>query len=608
VIWYTGTDSVDLYLWDVSDTSDFKFNEPLIQYIDNNGLVWLQGLDYLYDIVGEAPDSFTEGQFIYDYLGVEQYYGQSYIDDDSTGLPQMDAQENNGIFTLSPVFWTNAEMWYADALNLAPDARNVYTMGPDSYTLSGFTCGLYKYAAGGGLLMSFAVETAQLDTQVNTDTLINQGLSFFYYYLNNVILVDSVIVFGDSGINYIDEDGGTLQMYAEVFPMFIPENEVSWSVIDGTATATIDENGLLQATGTYQGNGTVYVKAISVADNDISDSLMITISNQGTPPDFNILLVNDNANGADRYLVLDTTLMNLGYAYDIYNTVETDTFPDLTILNDYNLVIWYTGNDGVDLHLWDTSDSNNFKFNEPLRGYINDGGYVWLQGLDFLYDVYGVAPDIFEPGTYIYDVMGIAEYHAQSKADDGGLGLPQMDVVSGNGVCSLTPVKWVYTTLWYADAIAVTEGTNPIYSMGPEDYVFSDYYTGFEKWTGSGCVMTFTVETARIDTRENTEELFYEVIEYFKMITGIKNPEMEDKTGITVYPNPVTSYITLRSFNQEIFNGLFEIYDINGKKVLSQSISFNDEAKVSLNGLQKGFYIYHLIFDGGSASGKIVKQ
>jgi hypothetical protein len=608
VIWYTGNDGVDLHLWDVSDTTDYKFNEPLIQYIDNGGIVWLQGLDYLYDVAGEAPDQFTNNQFIYNYLGIEEYYGQSHVDDDGTGLPQMDAYANNGIFTLSPVLWAFPEMWYADAMNLAPGARNVYNMGPDSYELSGYSCGLYKYAAGGGLVMNFAVETARLDTQNNTDSLINQGLSFFEYYVYYNIHVDSIIVYGEDGMEYIDEDGGTLQMYADVFPMFVPENEVSWSLTNGTATAIIDENGLLQATGTFQGNGTVYVKATSVDDTDISDSLMITISNQGTPPDFNILLVNDNANGADRYLVLDTTLINLNYTHNVYNCVVTDTFPDLTTLSNYNLVIWYTGNDGVNLNLWDTSDTNNFRFNEPLREYINEGGYVWLQGLDFLFDIYGGAPETFEPGTYIYDVMGIEEYHAQSKVDDGGLGLPQMDVVPGNGVCSLTPIKWVYTTLWYADAIAVTESTKPIYSMGPEEYVFSDYYAGFEKWTGTGCVMTFTVETARIDTRENTEELFYQVIEYFKLSTGLENPEKEDISSLTVYPNPATSYITICSLNQDIKNGLFEIYDLNGKKVLSQPIVLNNEVKVSLNDLQKGFYIYRLKSDGRSITGKIIKQ
>jgi len=608
VIWYTGNDGVDLYLWDISDTTDYKFNDQLIQYIDAGGIVWLQGIDYLYDVFGSAPDVFVPGQFVYDYMGIEEYHGQSHVDDGGVGLVQMDIVEDNGIFAITPVMWTYSDMWYADALALGDDARGSYLMGPESYVFSSYYCGLYKYHNEDGIVMNFTIETARIDNQDNTDTLIDEGLSFFDYYLNNTILVESIFVVGENDIDYIDEDGGTLQMYADVLPQFVPNNNVLWSVTDGTTTATISADGLLQASGTLSGNGTVWAVATADDGSGIADSLLVTISNQGIPADYLILLVNDNDNGSDRYLVLDTTLLNLGYDYDVYNTIETGDFPDFATLDLYDLVIWYTGNDGTDLYLWDISDTTDYKFNEPLINYIDNGGDVWLQGLDFLYDIVGGAPDTFEDGQFIYNYMGIEEYFAQSYADDGGIGLAQMDVVPNNGICSISPIEWTYSTLWYADAIAVVEGTNTIYQMGPDTYVFADYFTAFNRWVGEGCVMTFTVETARIDTRENTEELFFEVIEYFKLTTGVDELADED-TGVMIYPNPTSGNITLHNTGSaSIEIGLFELYDVNGRKVISRQVDFATDMDISLSGIQKGFYIYSITSGNNIITGKIVKQ
>jgi len=610
VIWYTGNDGVDLYLWDTSDSSNFTFNAPLKQYIDNGGIVWLQGLDYLYD-VASAPTVFQEGQFIYDYMGIAEYHAQSHSDDGGTGLPEMDTVVNNGIFGLSPVFWTYSELWYADALAKTNDARGSYMMGPDSYLFSDYYCGLYKYdgtATKKGILMSFSVETARIDTQDNTDTLINQGLSYFEYYLNNDIYADSINVYSENGNVTISEDGGTLQMEADLFPMYAPNNNVVWSVVDGTATATISADGLLQATGTPAGNGTVWAKATAADGSGVADSLMITISNQGAGTGFTILLVNDNNYSADRYLELDTVLMNLGYTYDVYNTDETETYPDSALLENYNMVIWYTGNDGVDLKLWDVSDSSDFKFNAPLINFVDNGGHLWIQGLDFLYDIVGGAPDTFAPGQFIYNYMGIEEYHAQSYADDGGLGLPEMDAVPNNGICTLTPVKWTYSTLWYADALQPAPGVHTVYSMGPSDYVFSDYYTGIDTWINSGSVMTFTIETARIDTRSNTEELFREVIDFYQTTTAVH--ELPGTSGnFEVYPNPVNNLLVIKPLATKVSSAHFELYNLQGVKVLQQQVSLSNEGfKINTTSLTKGLYLYKITSVDGVFTGKIIKQ
>ena len=73
----------------------------------------------------------------------------------------------------------------------------------------------------------------------------------------------------------ITTPAGTLQMTANVFPA-TANQAVTWSIVAGTGTASINASGLVTA----QTNGTVWAKAIAVQDNTVSDSLLITISGQ----------------------------------------------------------------------------------------------------------------------------------------------------------------------------------------------------------------------------------------------------------------------------------------------------------------------------------------
>lgn len=81
----------------------------------------------------------------------------------------------------------------------------------------------------------------------------------------------------------ITTNAGTLQMVATIFPATASQ-AVTWSIANGTGGASISAAGLVTASS----NGTVWAKAISVVDNTVMDSLLVTISGQGsvTPPGF----------------------------------------------------------------------------------------------------------------------------------------------------------------------------------------------------------------------------------------------------------------------------------------------------------------------------------
>lgn len=81
----------------------------------------------------------------------------------------------------------------------------------------------------------------------------------------------------------ITENGGTLQLTAEVIPENATDPSVDWSVIDNGTGATIDSTGLLTASGTDDGNGTVTVVAAAVDGSGVTDSLDVMIVGQSSP-------------------------------------------------------------------------------------------------------------------------------------------------------------------------------------------------------------------------------------------------------------------------------------------------------------------------------------
>lgn len=104
-------------------------------------------------------------------------------------------------------------------------------------------------------------------------TNIDTGVSFD---TNCTVLVSSITVQGQGGINSIITSGGTLQMEAVVLPLNANDNTYTWSVTNGTGSASIDSGGLLTAIT----DGTVTVTATANDASNITGDATITISNQ----------------------------------------------------------------------------------------------------------------------------------------------------------------------------------------------------------------------------------------------------------------------------------------------------------------------------------------
>ena len=75
----------------------------------------------------------------------------------------------------------------------------------------------------------------------------------------------------------ITEPGGTLQLTATVTPAEASSKEITWST-DNDEVATVSTSGLVTAVG----NGKANITATSKYDENIKDSIEITVSGQST--------------------------------------------------------------------------------------------------------------------------------------------------------------------------------------------------------------------------------------------------------------------------------------------------------------------------------------
>lgn len=142
---------------------------------------------------------------------------------------------------------------------------------------------------------------------------------------NQIVPVESITVSSVSGSDTIVVDNGTLQMQALVLPAYADDLTLTWSVVNQTGMAGIDQAGMLTAIT----NGTVLVKATSNDGSGVFGTMQVTISNQFVPVES--ISVNGFGNATeiavDNGTLQMTALVNPVYATnsEIVWSVENQT-------------------------------------------------------------------------------------------------------------------------------------------------------------------------------------------------------------------------------------------------------------------------------------------
>lgn len=144
------------------------------------------------------------------------------------------------------------------------------------------------------------------------------------------------------------------------------------------------------------------------ANNPCGAGVMSAVSSFTTADIPPILLVDDDDNGPDTRSFYETTLNNLGLAFDVFDTNNSDNEPGAGQLAAYDTVIWFSGD-----------EFGGFAGPGPagetaLADYLTNGGCLFISSQDYFFDRGAVTPFMLDflglgdsPGTDLGDYVSV---------------------------------------------------------------------------------------------------------------------------------------------------------------------------------------------------------
>lgn len=182
VIWYCGMDADELYFWN----DNYQDNLNLETYLDAGGSLWVLGQNIFNARYIKAPRNYSEGNFVYDYLGIERWAAESYTDDNGFGVPVLEKDDNSLVApSLDSLSWEDPPEPLVDACDILNGADRVYLFGPTGYIFYGKPAAIY-YPHNGFKNMIFTFDPYRLDSKGAMEVLLSDILMFYEDVLSNV--------------------------------------------------------------------------------------------------------------------------------------------------------------------------------------------------------------------------------------------------------------------------------------------------------------------------------------------------------------------------------------------------------------------------------------
>jgi hypothetical protein len=329
--------------------------------------------------------------------------------------------------------------------------------------------------------------------------------------------------------------------------------------------------------------------------------LGLSMSAQGN---LSILFVDDAEETVGNAEAFTSAILAAGYDLDFFDAEGTGQSPNINDMEPYDLVIWHTSNDGTGLWLWGEEGTDN----EELMGYLSTGGSLWLVGLDFLFARYGVPPVAFAEGDFMYDYLGVSAYSFQSYGDDGGLGVPTVISDAESPISALNNLTWIFDTLWWVDAVELTDSAQPVYRMGNDDYVFSEEICGAWYTDGNHRALTYFFDLSVVETTEMLNENVATVLGHFESQI-LSAPGMSLSEEFVVFPNPAVDSFTLDLAG---VSGPFDVTlcDLAGREILRWDASGQGAVNAFEipENLPNGIYLLTVIVGENSLSRRLQIQ
>lgn len=93
--------------------------------------------------------------------------------------------------------------------------------------------------------------------------------------------------------------------------------------------------------------------------------------------------------------------------------------------------------------------------------------------------------------------------------------------------------------------------------------------------------------------------------QFWNTLLGVQ--DFKIGSNFNLYPNPTNSILSI-TFKNEIPNGTLEVYDMLGKKTLSQALDSNQLTSIDISKLNSGLYLIKISYDGKSETKQFLKN
>jgi uncharacterized protein YjdB len=398
--------------------------------------------------------------------------------------------------------------------------------------------------SAGGLLSAVANGTVTARATANDGSGIIGDLVVTISNQNPTVLVTSITVTGQGGATTITTQGGTLQMLEAILPANATNQTVTWSVANGTGSATISAAGLLTATG----NGTVTVTATAADGSGITGTKVITISNQSTATVLITSITVDGQGGASTITTQSGTLQMIEAVLPVNATNSNVTWSVANGTGSANIgssgALTATGNGTVTVTAT-AADGSGITGTKVIT-ISNQTTPIILVATILVQGQGGISTITTPSGT-----LQMVETVLPSNATDKNV---TWTVTNGTGSATINPSGLLTAT---------TNGTVTVTATAND---------------GSTIIGTkeITISNQNVGIKEvNTNE-------------------------ITIFPNPATNYINVTT-NNKIES--LTIYSFNGQVVVHSNME-NQYEKINVSNLSNGSYIIVLTLSDGVVTTK----
>ncbi len=468
-----------------------------------------------------------------------------------------------------------------------------------------------------------------------------------------VVPVSTVTVTGEGGASTITENGGSLQMMAEVLPADATDATVLWSVSD-SSIAKINQNGMLSA----KNIGTVTVSATANDGFGGVGTLDVVITNQFTElADLTELRTMDVSDKSSVYKITGEVLITYKQSYrskkyvqDAAAGVEIDD-PDANITTDYavgdvitglmgtieerNGVLQFhpvadpgaassTGNEITPIVLTPATliaehdlyesmvvglESVTFPDADGAIAFENGDSYDLADATDTLVcrvsfydtDLTGtVIPDSANVAGIVQEYKGTVQLAPRSGADVEELiyYMPSSDasisdlLVDSVSVDGFSPAQLTYNVVLPASTTEVP----PVTAVTNNDSAVVSV-TDAANLTGTEAERTSTV---LITAEDKVSTKTYQVI--FSLAVGIADLEGE---SIEIYPVPANDFLHVKGM--ESLREL-RMINITGSTVMIIELSGEKSTQLDISYLESGVYFLKLSGDSSTTILRFVKN